>query len=296
MSKTKKILSVVLSLIFVICFACTFVGCGEDDAEKAEEGQFYRLSTAYEYNWLDENELKSIACAYYEWGDFGENPYKGMYISTEELSKETENKMLEVFGNGTEVKVFKYLGTYDGNIVAAIGGEFIEWGSPNGQVGGVSFPYAWKLIYVYHIFNEKPEIEITGKLYWIGRAYERGFIDSEVLKSVSCRYYELHPELENPYSGLYTKPTETLSKAVVNELKQAYLEQIDKCPDQALDWVSIDYIGTYNKKMVFSMRSEYVCNYPGGEPNMQIGGVTFYEYSWANLYVYIKFTDLKDYL
>ena len=195
----KKILSIILTLMSVICIAFSFGGCGEkqsgkQDNEKNREnqqtqgandkvdgdnnqsdekievkGKFYILETAYENGWLSENDLKSIACGYYELYQFDiysdyENLYSGMFDPQGELSKEKEKELKQAYLNqivkeselSTDgVTIQFYYGTFNGNTVVGVLCNYFDEDKTVIEeyvVGGVIF-YSFTLdsILVYHI-------------------------------------------------------------------------------------------------------------------------------------------------
>ena len=133
---SKAITIAVLSLIMVcgICLALT--GCDDEISNKKIEvrGRLYLLEAAYENGWLNENDLKSIACSY---NDFQQkdNPYSGLYEPPAEgLSNNVENELKQAYLNQIaeypdglleNVKINYYYGTYNGNIVIRIYSDYI---------------------------------------------------------------------------------------------------------------------------------------------------------------------------
>ena len=151
----KKLLSVLISLISIICLAFAFGGCDNETAEV--KGQFYTMEEAYENHWLDEGDLKSIACCYYE-NDlrYEENPYSGMFTSTVELSEKMETDIKQAFLEQVvrlseeykdDVSIKRYFGTYNGNIVVRMYCEGVcidHYIEPEAEVGGVIFKEYWE--------------------------------------------------------------------------------------------------------------------------------------------------------
>ena len=292
----KKFLFVFLSLISVICLSFAFVGCGDGQSSEDEpEGKLYRLAAAIDEGWIDEFDLKSIACGYYEWLNIEANPYSGLYEKpTEQLSEEIQNKIKQAyFGRIDGITIPKYYGTYDGNIVVTLGFEDVNYDELEGQdiaIDGIIFPELDLYpIRVYHCPEQKdPSLNVTGKLYNVKAACESELLNEKDLKSISCYNYDLYEDLENPYSGLYEPPTQKLSRETKQELKQAYLEQIDEYPDGELDGVKIcKYIGEYNGNAVVVMFG-YSCRIADYSTDEEIGGVTFCRGSWINTFVYKK--------
>lgn len=161
----KKLVLVLLSIISVICVASMFSGCGEDEIEV--RGQYYTMEQACENGWFSEEDIKSIACAYYDYGfGYEENPYYGMFTSTEELSERTEKELKlaypefldQRFGVSgiavDDVNIYKCYGIYNKNVVISIGarGVFIDPAPPEDEdFGGVIFKnfYGYRFI-IYH--------------------------------------------------------------------------------------------------------------------------------------------------
>lgn len=290
----KKTVSILLSCLSVICIAFAFGGCGDkQEGEQTEDvqGKFYNLITAYSNGWIDDYDLRSIACNYYEWRNFEENPYSGQFNSTEELSEKTQQELIEKFDSTAEdVVLFNYFGTYEGNIAVALGYEHIDYESFEARdcrVGEIVFPDFRYLIKIYHSPEQRdPNVKIKGKLYDLQSAFKKGLIDESGLKSISCFFYDRNATVKNPYAGLYSEPTERLSREKKNELKQAFLKQIDEDPDGELDQVIIhEYLGTYNGNVAVSMTG-YRCRYPNNSDEIDIGGVRFCPTGWTSVYIY----------
>ncbi len=288
----KKFVTGLLSLVSVICIAFAFVGCGNNSGNGSTvEGDIYNLAYAHRMGWIDEFDLKSIACGYYEWLDIEANPYSGLYKEpTEQLSEDIQNKIIEEYGFQTEdTKVLKYYGTYDGNIVITLGDQNGNYDEAEEDINlnGVIFP---KLrlygIWVYH-YPERVDDSVTaGRIYRIEKAYEKELLNENDLKSIACYVNDRNTDVENPYSGMYEPPTQKLSAGTKIELKQAFLSQIDKYPDDLLDGIIIHkYYGTYNGNVVVSMTG-YSCGFPVEDTGTEIGGVIFNHYSWSCIYVY----------
>lgn len=129
MGKVKKI---IVALVLAILTAFCFAGCTDDEVKV--RGKFYSLEAAYENGWLNENDLKSIAC--YN-NDFQgkDNPYSGMYEPpAEELGKDVGNELKQAYlsqiaeypeGLLENVRINYYYGTYNGNIVIKIYSDYI---------------------------------------------------------------------------------------------------------------------------------------------------------------------------
>ena len=292
MGKTKKIF---VALLLATLTLFSFAGCASGVSEEATEpdGKLYTIINAVESGWIDEYDLKSIACGYYEWRNIEDNPYSGLYEEpAERLSGETENKIKGAyFDQSEEVKILKYYGTYDGNIVVTLGYENANFdGGENTDVtfGGVVFPdMDLYPIRVYH-YPEKvdPSIKVTGRIRNLKTAYEKGWLSENDLKSIACYVNERDVSVENPYSGMYEAPTEKLSNEMKTELKTAYLRQVDEVDYEELDGIIIHrYIGIYQGNTVISI-SGVSCKFPSG--GTEIGGVTFNNYSWRSVYVYKK--------
>ena len=283
----KKFVSVLVALISLICLSFACLGCGENE----EGGRFYNLMVAYEQGWIDETDLKSIACSYYDWRGFEENPYSGQFNSTEKLSTKIRNELIEKFDSTAEdVKIIKCFGTYDGNVAVTLGYESIDYESFEADdctVYGIVFPDFRYVIKIYHCPEQKDKsLKVSGKLYGLKEAYESGLLDADDLKSISCCCYDCFSNEENPYTGLYSEPTERLSREKKNELKQAYLEQIDEYPDGELDGVILHrYYGLYKGYTVVSMTG-YNCGYPSNFDGTEIGGVSFCGTAWMTIFVY----------
>lgn len=156
----KKILSVILAIISTISLAFAFGGCGTVEVN----GQYYYLKTAYDKGYLNEEDLKSIACDYYEWDpNFEENPYEGMFTSTEELTKKMGEELKQAYleqidkypeGEISSVKIIRYYGTYNGNVVAYLASDSCIYPviEPETEIGGVIFKDFWAgKFLVYHI-------------------------------------------------------------------------------------------------------------------------------------------------
>lgn len=160
----KKVVSILFSLILVICISFAFGGCGNQTIKV--NGKFYSLEAAYNYGWLDESDLKSIACSYYDSHSyqFEENPYSGMYTSFEELNKKMETEIKQAYleqivefaaGDRDRVDIVRYYGTYNGNVVINIRSNYIFFDhiiEAEVLIGGVIFKNYWSGDFrVYHI-------------------------------------------------------------------------------------------------------------------------------------------------
>lgn len=287
----KKFISVLLSIISVICISFTVICCGErPDQETTEsDGRLYTIINAFDEEWIDKDDLKSIACGYYEWRNIEDNPYSGRYEQPiEQLSKETENKIKQAyFDRSEEVKILKYYGTYEGNVVVTLGYENVNYEAGENAdvtIDGVVFPEL-KLypIRVYHYFEKAdPSIKITGRLFGIKPAYENGLIDENDLNSIACSVNEGDSCIENLYNG-------KLSKDTKNELKQAYLTQIYDESGDLLDGIKIHkYYGTYSGHMVVSMTGDR-CSIGATTEGTEIDGVAFNNSDWRSIYVYYQY-------
>lgn len=158
----KKFISVLLSFISVISIAYAFTGCGNETIKV--RGKFYTLEEAYNNGWLNEDDLKSIACGYYEWRKFEENPYIGMFDPHKELSKENEKELKQAYlvqidnkpdGLLDKVEIRKYFGEYNRNLIVNMYSDYYMCDilvEPEFNIGGVIFKNFWQGdIRVYHI-------------------------------------------------------------------------------------------------------------------------------------------------
>ena len=291
----KKLILTLFSIISV-CAVFAFVGCGEQSDETTAEpdGKLHTIFNAYNEKWIDGDDLKSIACSYYEWRNIEENPYSGFRAEPfEPLGKETENKIKEAFSDQSEeIKIIKYYGNYEGNVAVTLGyGNTESLGGENTDVtiGGIIFP-EFKLypVYIYHYFEKAdPTIRITGRLFGIKAAYENGLIDENDLKSIACCVNDRDGSAENPYAGMYEEPSEKLSRDTKNELKQAFLRQIyDDSASDLLDGIKIcRYFGSYHEHTVVSIIGDR-CRFGASTEGTEIGGVTFLNSDWQSIYVY----------
>ena len=295
----KKIVSVLLSLISVVCLTFAFSGCGDNNDREVTEEKWYSsiLSSAYEQSRIDCYALESIACSYYEWRGFENNPYKDKYISTEELSTETENKIKKAYCESfsqpvdiNEVKILNYYGKYDNNFVVTLGFNDVDFQKMEGAdvtVGNVVLPdfnlYEIQ-IRVFFCHDKAPDEKVKGTLFDLEKAYKNGLIDEEDLKSIACGRYENFQDLENPYSGLYQKPQKGLSYETKLDLRKAYSEQIDRLSSAFEEIKLYNYYGTYNGNIVVSVSGEG-CYFPDNT-DKNIGGVNFINNSSDWIFVY----------
>ena len=292
----KRAVSILVSLVSAICIAFAFVGCGEKQEEQAEEaqGRFYQLNHAYSSGWIEEDDVKSIACCYYDWRNFGENPYSGKFTSADGLSEKTEQEIIKAYdGKSEDAKILKYFGTYDGNIAVTLGYGNTDYEGAEAQdctVGDVVFPDFRYVILIYHYTEQKdPSFKANGRLHTLKYAFEEKLIDEDDLKSIACSLFEQYGDGENPYAGLYVKPAGRLSRETKHELKQAYSEQIEKSSGENLDGIIIHkYYGLYKGYVAVAMTG-YGCAFPGAASETEIGGVTFCHGSWACIYIYHTF-------
>ncbi|MDE7440490.1 MAG: hypothetical protein K2N23_08300 [Clostridia bacterium] len=307
----KKLVSGFLTLFCVIGAACSFVGCGDTDDNEVDasdnevDASIYSLESAYGMGLLEEDDLKSIACRQYECYEVAENPYAGAYTQQTELSAKAEKDLkylCSIYYNKNnrgsqfiepiepkDVEIIHYYGTYEGNVVAEVncGLSFKK------HIGGVEFINdIERPVYVLHYTEYSSDsVTVTGRFYNVETACENGWLNEDDLKSLACYFYGVNSE-ENPYSGLYTKPEDKLSKEMKEELKIAYLHQIPQSFTECLDDASITkYYGTFSGNIVVSMVWNGGCLYPAfpDEPDKEIGGVIFKDYSWMAFYVYHTF-------
>lgn len=297
----KKLVAVLLTIVSVICIAFSFAGCGNGQAEEEVKGRIYRLRNAYrDMSWLDENDLKSVACRQYDCYGIQENPYAGLYKQKTEISAKEERDFKKGYCdfynyNNTrkdaeplepsDIELANYYGTYDGNVVAEVlyreGSSIAE---EKRHIGGVDFIWDYNRdIYVFHYVEDlTTPITVRGVVYGVSRAYEEGWLDEDDLKSIACFCYDREGK-ENPYSGMYVQPEEKLSKEMRAEIKQAYLNVVEKQPKGDLEYVDIyKYFGTYNGYIVVGMEGNS-CKI-GYVPVTEIGGVTN-DY-WGSIYLY----------
>ena len=157
----KKIVTVLFSLVCVICIAFSFAGCGKIEVR----GNFCLLKVAYENGWLDSDDLKSIACCYYDSHNYEDNPYSGLYEEpAEELSKHLEKEIKQAYLEqiiklthrslkGVEIR--RYYGTYNGNIVVSVSDYYVDFNvaiEEEFYIGEVLFKdFCQGHILVYHI-------------------------------------------------------------------------------------------------------------------------------------------------
>ena len=292
----KKFVSMLLSLICVVGVACSFVGCGDgtDDGDDGEvDASVYSLDSAYERGYLEEDDLKSIACRQYECYEMEENPYSGMFTQQAEISAKAEKDFKKIFvgkyeiENPSELEILNYYGTYGRNVVVEV-----NTGFPHNYIGGVVFinDYTHNIYVLHYTEYRADNATVTGRLYNLKTAYENGWLGEDDLKSLACYYYGVDSE-ENPYSGLYTKPEDKLSREIKAELKDAYLRQVAETSSTRLDDASITkYYGTYNGNIVVSISWEAGCIYPNIS-DTEIGGVVFKNYNPLAFYVYHTFAD-----
>ena len=287
----KKLISTLLSLFCVIGVACAFVGCGDADGGEVD-ASVYGLESAYEMGYLDEDDLKSIACRQYECYEIAENPYAGAYTQHTELSAKAEKDFKKIYcdknerQDQTEPEIVYYYGTYDGNAVVEINCGF----SIRKHIGGVVFTNAddTEICVLHYTEYRSDSATVSGRLYDLEKAYENGWLGEDDLKSLACYYYGVDSE-ENPYSGFYTKPDDKLSKEIKSELKDAYLRQVAETWSTRLDDASdYRYYGTYNGNIVVSIRWEGGCIYPIIS-DKEIGGVVFKNFNPLAFYVYHTF-------
>ena len=315
----KKVVSSLLVFVSAVCMTFAFAGCGDKPAEENNSstenktaeyvspllasplfaptlegrGNFYTMEVAYDNGWLNADDVRSLACCYYELYTDEENPYSGAYKEpTEKLSEETESELKQAFAGGTNnVTVDKYYGTYNDNIVVTMRNHdiFIDiLIEPEFNIGGIIFKNFWQgQMLVYHLKEKKPSIEVKGQFYDLKQAYDNGWLDISDLKSIACRYYDVFNR-ENPYDGLYVAP-EKLSEQLESEVKQAYLEQVAHYPQGMPYDVRIhNYFGIYRGNVVVGISSRYVGeSSPEFRPtNYYIGGIEFEHLRRVDIRVY----------
>lgn len=279
----KKLLALLLSLISVICIAFTLVGCGGIEVR----GQFCTLKQAYENGWLDEDDLKSIACGYYDFNNFEENPYSGLYKEpTENLSEDIINELKQAYleqidnepeGLPEKVKISKYYGVYSGNIVVKMWSEYFmcDIKIEDREIGGVIFKNFWQgEIRVYHLDQADGEKIETGTFYTVTEAYEKSLLTREQVLSIAYYHNKEYSFVEQVFydDGLITNEEirdenyiplpitpQTLSAQTEKSIKQTHLDAYYKDKDYAkLSGVRIDsYYGTYNGCVAVMITDNY---------------------------------------
>ena len=128
-------------------------------------------------------------------------------------------------------------------------------------------------------------VVVRGQFYYLVDAYENGWLDVDDLESIACCYYDSYNYDENPYSGKFTS-TEKLTAKMENELKQAYLEQIDEYPEGDRDYVYITcYFGTYNGNVAVRLHG-YICYDVIVQEEYYVGGVLFKNFWPGDIRVY----------
>ena len=296
----KKLLSILLSLISVICIAFAFVGCGETiDEEEVEKGFFCTVEDAYSMGYLTHEQVMSIA--YHHNGGIELNEeimdenYKPLPITPKKLSKKTEISIrLTPFGDAysepeyselSGIRIDKYYGTFNGYIAVMVSNDHIgveqrEWTE---RFADIRIHYSdGNRIRIWRKADEP--VEVRGELYTMEQAYENGWLTEDDLKSIACSYYDgTYLSNENPYSGMYTS-TEELTEEMETEIKQAFLNQVVNFAEGNRDRVDIKrYYGTYNGNVVVTIASNYICFDHNIEPEAEVGGVIFKDY-WAGYF------------
>lgn len=304
----KKLISVLLSIIPVVCLSFAFSGCGKQQSnEKGEEiiGNFYNLFQAYDFGLLNEDDLKSIACRYYD-GYVEVNPYEGMFKPNKELNEQEEKELKTAYlqkivkradGEIENVDIYNYYGTYNGNAVITMYSDYDSYSSikatafDEAEIGGVIFKNFWSNEILLFSDSEIPKVEVNGTYLFLSTAYYDGLLTTDDLKSISCANYEEmqveYPqlEIENPYVGLYTAPAEELSSAFRNELRQAFLEQIIGTAENTILNVDIiRFYGFYNNCAVLSLN--YKTSGWVWKAESEIGGVTFRDFPNRQILLY----------
>ena len=285
----KRLLSLLLSLISVICIACAFGGCIGNNKDRVR-GKFCTLKQAYENGWLDEDDLKSIACCYNS--AYKDNPYIGLYEEpSDKLSVKTENELkqayLEQIVKDTSlsidgVRVNKYYGTYKDNVVVKIYSDYMciePITDMEVYIGGVLFMCYWDAqTYVYHNNRKGDEEEAeqikTGTFYTVTEAYEKGLLTREQVLSIACYHNKEYSFVEKEFydDGLITNEEirdenyiplpitpQTLSAEIEKSIKQTHLDAYYKDKDYSkLSGVRIDsYYGTYNGCVAVMITDNY---------------------------------------
>ena len=307
----KRFVSVFLSIISLICLSFAFTGCENNEADESNEvkARIFSIDIAYKWGWLDEDDLKSIACRQNECYGMDENPYAGAFTQSTQMPTKAEKDFKKVYCekynsntdkepiSADDVEIFYYYGTYGDNVAV----EFNYSGLYTGRrIGGIKFSdYHYRAIYVLHYDEYRSEdLDITARIYNIEKAYEFGRLSEDDLKSIACYYNEKIGLEENPYSGLYVKPEEKLSKKAKAVLKTKYLDQIINSSTECLDDAYVSkYIGTFSGNIVVEMGDNLVFGDIFGDEgaSKKIGGVTFKHYSWyKGIYVLHTFGNPID--
>ncbi len=159
----RKLKVVIVALLLGIVAMFGIAGCSGTQSEL--RGKYYSLQTTYDNGWLNEDDLKSIACAYYNNSHYEDNPYSGLFDPNKELSVEMEKELKQAYlnqyaeypdGSLEYVNIIYYYGTYGGNVAVRISG-YICIEPPDNipeqtYIGGVIFKNFWGMdILVYHI-------------------------------------------------------------------------------------------------------------------------------------------------
>lgn len=150
----KKFLSVLLTLVSVICISFAFGGCGSNVEVR---GKFYSLEKAYDNGWLSMGDLESIAYYYNDYSNRTDGPDKKLSSEEEEeIKRAFLNQIAEdPFGEKDEVKINFYYGTFNGNIVVAVRYSLMcidPVTKDEVYIGGVLFKNYWDAqTWVYHL-------------------------------------------------------------------------------------------------------------------------------------------------
>lgn len=156
----KKFISVLLSIISVVCLSFAFSGC--KDVETEVRGKFYTLKQTYDNGWIDKADVRNIAYYYYKFNKTEDPNGETIPVEPQELSEDLQKELKLAYlnrikvENGTtdKVKIFMNYGVYGNNVAVGISSEYLMCDIIVEQeldIGGVKFLNFWQgEILVYH--------------------------------------------------------------------------------------------------------------------------------------------------
>ena len=253
----KKLLTILLSLISVICIAFSFAACAESqtdgqqdevndsenqtDGAKSEKGVFYTVTEAYENGYLNYQQLMSIA--YHRNGGTEGNEaimggnYKLLPINPVELSTATENAIKQTYidtflkkyeeANIAEIHIENYYGTYKGCVAVIMTSDYF------GYTAAVWTETVDNVNIVYNYGN---------RIYiWVPESKQRD-LSADDIATIKLRH-EPYIE-ENFYDN---------SVCVILRSKYNYLTEISFNDLKIVEEVShISYVDLYTEEILYS--------------------------------------------
>ena len=137
--------------------------------------------------------------------------------------------------------------------------------------------------------EKKEEYVSQGQLYSVEEAYENGLINSEDLRDIAYYYHSARNKIYDEGYVPNPKNPEFLDEETEKQIKITYLIDVIKMPELELDYIDLDdYYGAYRENIAVGIGDHYFGYDILIEPEYEIGGITFYEFSTAAICIWVK--------